>query len=418
MNDFHDDELIRRLQRLGNLAPTADNTSQALARVRRALVHDPVQNLPLARKILLKRAAAAAVLLLAVGGVFAWLLPAPLSARATFADVQAAMKAPRSVTCRQTTRSEGKPDETTRLLILGNGVCRAEEADGNYTLTDTGKSRALLVNAKKHTASLILGVNVPQVNLYDHIKNLSSAAFARPLPGKKIAGKDVLGFVVKVQGQDLTVWADARTKLPVRVEAHGKDEKGKTAEVIIDEFVFDKELDARLFSFEPPAGYQFDSKGVAELPAAPDDPRLKDLVVTPLVGIGPVKFRMPRADVEKLLGKPDEIQEMGKNGAAWNLNYGSRGFFIGVSKSLGVINFSCVKKEVMFTRARDFSGKTDKGIAMGASTADVIKAYGPSNSKETKMGSIYLSYGKLWADFTFFDDKLVQMNFYLPRPLQ
>jgi hypothetical protein len=118
------------------------------------------------------------------------------------------------------------------------------------------------------------------------------------------------------------------------------------------------------------------------------------LVVVPLVGIGPVKFGMTRPEVEKLLGKPDAVQELGKSGYV-DLNYGSRGFFLGVSKKLGVVTISCVAQKVMATRVRDFAGKTDKGVGLAARIADVIQTYGQPNRKETKMGSTYLSYGKL-----------------------
>jgi outer membrane lipoprotein-sorting protein len=407
--------LIRRLERLGNIKPTPEATRHALERVQRALLQDSMTNLTSRRKSVRKRFAVAAVVLLGIGSLFAWLLPLPAPARAAFADVQAAMKSSRSVTCRQVTRTRGKPDETIRLLILDNGLCRSEEGDGNYTIMDTGKHRVLLVNAQKREATLVEGWNTPQVNLYDHIKNLPSDASARALPGKKIDGKDARGFVVKMQGHDLTVWADAKTLLPVRIEVEERDDKGKKDEVIIDDFVFDKELDPKLFALEPPAGYKVETKGVAEFPPVPSDPQLKELVVTPLVGLGPVKFGMSRTEVEQLLGKPDAAEERGQNGYI-HMNYGSRGFFIGVSKQFGVTTISCVAQKVMATRVRDFSGKTDKGIALGASMADILRAYGEPVSKETNMGTTYLRYNKLEAEFTLHSDRLLQMMFNRPRP--
>jgi hypothetical protein len=96
--------------------------------------------------------------------------------------------------------------------------------------------------------------------------------------------------------------------------------------------------------------------GTTELPAAPKNPQQKDLIVTPLVGIGPVKFGMSRADVEKALGKADAAQEQGKNGYV-QLNYGSRGFFIGVSKTRGVVIFSCSSQSPVRSCSGWFSGK-------------------------------------------------------------
>ena len=116
---------------------------------------------------------------------------------------------------------------------------------------------------------------MPPADMYQFIKNLPGDSTARPLPGKKIDGREVLGFTVKVKDQEWTVWADARTRLPVRVEFEAKDDKGKIiGDVSYDEFVFDKGLDLKLFSFDPPAGYKLQTFGIAGLPSAPNDPQL------------------------------------------------------------------------------------------------------------------------------------------------
>jgi outer membrane lipoprotein-sorting protein len=415
MNDFPDDNLIRRLSRLADVEPTPDATRRALERVRRVLVENPVYHAPLRRRVMLKHVAAAAAVVLGAGGLFAWLLLPSSAVLANFADVQAALKAAHSVTCRQTIHREGQPDQVTHIFVLGSGLWRAEDRDGSYTVIDTAKHKTLAVDPKKRRALLLQGANLPQVNLYEKIKNLPNDTSARPLPAKKLDGKDVLGFRVKMFDLDATVWADAKTRLPVRIEAEEKNADGKLSRLTLDEFVFDKELDPKLFSFEAPPGYKLDVQGIAELPAAPEDPKLKNLIVTPLVGIGPVKFGMSREQVEKALGKADAVQAEGKNGYV-SMNYGSRGVFLGVSKTLGVVTISCVSQATFAIRIRDFTGKTDKGIALGEPLADVIKVYGEPDHKETNHGSTYVSYNRLQASFTFFDGKLVQMLFTKPRP--
>jgi hypothetical protein len=308
-------------------------------------------------------------------------------------------------------------------MILANGVCRTEQTDGGYTVTDPGKRRALLVRPDKNEATLLQGLNTPSVNLYELLKNLPGDASARPLSGKKLDGKEVLGFAVPAPCKDgclkgkeitLTVWADPRTRLPLRIETADKDEKGDPAEIVVDQIVFDGALDAKLFDLEPPAGYKLRTEGVAELPPAPADPQPGDLVVTPRKGVDPVEFGMSREQVEEALGKADGVQEVGKNGYV-EMNYGSRGLFLGVSKTLGVVTISCSCQQVTLLRIRDFGGKTDKGIALGAGIADVIKAYGEPTKKETNEGSTYLDYDKLGAWFTFFGDRLVQIQINRPR---
>ena len=99
-----------------------------------------------------------------------------------------------------------------------------------------------------------------------------------------------------------------------------------------------------------------------------------------------------------------------------DLNYGSRGLFLGVSKTLGVTLITCVAQKVMAFRIRDFTGKTDQGISLGANLNDLIRVYGIPSHKEAKQGNTELSYSKLQADFTLVDDKLVRMIFHRPRP--
>lgn len=411
MTESNDDELIQRLEQLGALEPTAQATHRALEKARIALARTN----PDRRTVMLRRLIAASLFFAILVGLLVWVMPTSAPASAGFGEIQAAMKSSRSVTCRQTIKRGDEPGETTRMLILSSGIFRYEDSDGSYSIMDPAKSRGLRVSPQKRQATTFQNWNIPQVNFYDLLRNLPSDATARPLPGKKLDGKDVLGFVVKIQTHDVTVWADARTRLPVRIEARETDAQGMAVEAIVDEFTFDKELDEKLFSLDPPAGYKVQTMGTPELPVAAAAPQLKDLVVTPGVGIGPVKFRMTREEVEKLLGKPDGIQEVGKTGYV-NMSYGSRGFFLGVSKTLGVVTISCVTQQSMAVRVRDFTGKTDKGIALGASSTAIIKAYGEPTSKELDEGTTHMSYGSLHTQFTLLGDKLVQILLTMPRP--
>jgi hypothetical protein len=416
MTHLDHDDLVCRLERLAAMRPTPEATRHALERTRRALGESVVLARPSTTRTAIKRLAFAAAVLLIASGMFYWLWPSPAPALANFAEVQAAANAVHSVTCRQVIRIEGKPEEVTQLFLLETGLARAEEMDGSFTITDFRKKRAIAINPKKREASLVLGMNLPKINLYQTIKNLPSDASARRLAGKKLDGRDVLGFVVKVMDEELTVWADTKTRLPMRIEAKGQED-GKATELVMDEFLYDKELDPKLFSFEPPPGYKLRTSGIEELPAAPTDLKLRDLVVTPLTGIGPAKFGMPQDEVEKLLGKPDAVQAMGTNGYV-QLNYGSRGLFLDVSKTQGLVIIHCVSQKTFATRVRDFSGKTDKGIALGARLVDIVKAYGEPDRKEADKGTTHVSYYKLNASFVVFGDKLVGMMFTRKRPAE
>lgn len=414
MNESTSDDLVRRLEQLGQMMPPAEATRQALERVRRALERTPAQ--PVRWPTLLAgRLALTAAVLLAVG-VLAWLVPPSAPAQAAFADVQAATRATRSVTGRLIHRGEGRGEESSRFILRADGRGRFEDADGNYTVMDPARHRTLIVHPQKRQATLLQGFRVPPVNLYELLKSLPADASAQRLPQtKSIDGRRAIGFRVTLQGHDVTVWADPDTRLPLRIVALEQDDKDRMSEGLLDELVFDRDLDPGLFSLEPPAGYTVKTEGIPELSPAPVDPRLRDLVVTPGVGIGPVKFRMTREQVEQLLGKPDTAAELGPRGYV-DMRYASHGFFIGVGKQMGVVTIMCVAQPVMAVRVRDFAGKTDKGIGMGARLTDIIRTYGPPTTRETKKGSTYLHYSRLWADFTLFNDRLVQITLNLPRP--
>ncbi len=413
MNLFNDEELIRRLKRLNAVQPAPAAMNQALDRVRQSLVKDSSNKPRWGNKIVLKHVAAAAAVLIVVGGTLVWFWPASSPAQASFGELQQVMKAVRSVTCRQTTRGGDEPAQTTQWMFLADGRARFENSDGSSSILDPTKARMLILNPKKREAKLWLGIKTPPVNPYELFKNLPNDASARRLPGKKIDGKEVLGFAVKVVGEEATLWADARTRLPLRIEAEQKGEQGKTITSVLDDFIFDRELDPKLFSMEPPAGYKVDTLGVAELPPPPADPKLKDLVVTPWVGIGPVKFGMSREEIENLFGRADAVVE-GKNNV--DLNYGSRGFTLGVRKNVGLWTIWCKTQEFSLPfRINDFSGKTDKGIAMGASKADIMRVYGKPDAENIIQTTTQLAYREPDVSFTIVNDKLIQMNFMYQR---
>ncbi len=83
-------------------------------------------------------------------------------------------------------------------------------------------------------------------------------------------------------------------------------------------------------------------------------------------------------------------------------------------------------------QVRDFAGRTDKGIRMGAGRAAIEKAYGPPTSvrepqfkdmfgkdatnPEKKSGQVDLSYGALGLSFSLHDDALDSIMLNAPRP--
>jgi hypothetical protein len=231
---------------------------------------------------------------------------------------------------------------------------------------------------------------------------------------------------------ETTVWVDPQTKLPLRIETVSRED-GVTTTEITSIIAFDRPLDPALFDLTPPQGYEVETTGVAELrpePAAEGKDAPAEMVVTPLAGIGPVTFGMKVDDVIRLLEKPDKTVSPNKDYTL--LEYYSRGFSIHTTTQRGVIMVMCYTGKFWAFRVRDFAGRTDKGIKMGAGRAAIEKAYGkPSGVREATMkdvfgeraanpekktGQVDLSYDALRLSFSLHDDALDSIMISAPRP--
>ena len=273
---------------------------------------------------------------------------------------------------------------------------------------------------------------IPDKGFYDVFRSIADKPI-KTLPPRLIAGKMADGFVVRHPLAELnkalpkppefetTAWVDPKTKLPLRIDTVTREDNVTTTE-IMSIIAFDRPLDPALFALTPPEGYKVETFGMPELrpePAAKDkDKAAAEMVVTPLAGIGPVKFGMKAADVIRLLGQPDKTISPNKDYAI--LEYYSRGFSIHTTTQRGALMMMCYTGKFWAFRVRAFAGRTDKGVKMGASRADIEKAYGkPTSVDETTMkdvvgkraanpdkktGQVDLNYSDLGVSFTLHDD--------------
>lgn len=366
--------------------------------------------------------------------------PTPVDANVTFAEVQENLKQVKTMTYRQQTipfeQQAGKPKKTPeieKVLLLAPSTVRIEMANGSYSLLDPKRARSIAVDPNKKQVIRFEGMaNIPpemqQMNFYEFFRNIQSKAVSE-LPAKEIEGKKLPGFRVErevshpmlkeKQTVKLNVWVDPRTKLPVQIEELFPDpenlEKLRVT-VVMDQFKFDEPLDQALFSFDPPEGYAVQSFGAEKLLPPIEDKTLQQPVLTPKVGLGPVKFGMSREEVEKLLGKPEKVIPMGMNGAS--IEYYSRGYGMHVSDILGVSTISATSQTFTAIQVRTFAGQTDKGIKIGATEQAVREAYGDPSSVEDRTkegGPRTLYYDGLNGWFSLWQGKVESMFFHIPR---
>ena len=260
------------------------------------------------------------------------------------------------------------------------------------------------------------------------------------LDEREFDGRKLVGFVLprnsylKDAHMLCHVWVDPQTRLPVRYECLPEDPGDLPASFLhyTLTFTFNRPLDASLFRLVPPEGYTLSHEELEipyrdQLPLPPKDEKLALPVVVPGVGIGGARFGMSLEQVIEVLGPPDsaryhwettpkearqadearqraskEADEKGLKGPeqrrfvdkATNhvmteitkrapngmfLEYISRGFQLVVFKDQGLIRIFCFSENAPLLRP--FTGKTSKGIGVGATMQEIENAYGPPSQK-------------------------------------
>jgi hypothetical protein len=274
----------------------------------------------------------------------------------------------------------------------------------------------------------------------DKLADIEQANVAR-LGEREFDGRKLVGFVLprdkfaKNTQMLCHLWVDPQTRLPIRYEFLPEDQGNLAASFLhyTLTFTFNRPLDASLFRLLPPEGYTLLHGGLEvsyldQLPLPPKDEKLASPVVVPGAGIGPARFGMSVEQVIEVLGRPDnasdhgeptaeearqldetfqraskEADEKGLKGPekrhfvseATNslsitqrapdgmcLDYISRGFELIVLKDQGLVRIFCYGENA---GKRPFTGKTSKGIGIGATVQEIENAYGPPSDKSEQL---------------------------------
>ena len=348
-------------------------------------------------------------------GLAVWLSPG--GGGVAFADVQQALNQVRSVTFDATSRLPGQEAVKSRVLVLGAERVRVEFPDGDYLVFDSAGAKLLHVRPQEKRAVVTTGLSSPEegpaANIHETLRTMRARA-EKPLPGKTIDGIAAQGLLISADHKKMRVWIDPATELPLHIEATYRRPDGTEFVETASNFVFDKPLDESLFRLDPPPGYAVENR---TLPGSSAEAAAQ-LVVTPKVGLGPVRFGMTSEEVIESLGRPDDTQSSRDGGMT--LRYDSRGFWIGLGPEGKLRQIDChAHPDEAAPVARTFAGKTAEGIAMGASRNDISRAYGPPNSEhqnDTQFGQhTRMDYWDLGLTFLLRDDALEEISVSAPR---
>src|SRR6185503_2384323 len=92
---------------------------------------------------------------------------------------------------------------------------------------------------------------------------------------KAIAGQPAQGFEVQHDNQQMTIWVDKKTRLPVEMEILLQLGELPPSKATATQFEWDAKIDESLLSLDPPAGYE-----VQQLDVDASPPTERDLLDT------------------------------------------------------------------------------------------------------------------------------------------
>lgn len=155
----------------------------------------------------------------------------------------------------------GAEDPNTPVIhdmIMGSRIRRTVPGvEESVSIIDLETSRILSLTEAKKEAVYIDLKGLPSIpNYLDNLKHVFVELQDSPhfeildLGTKQIDGHEAVGFLAQHPRAEITLWADARTGLPVRIE-----QKEGQMLVTVKNLQFDVPMEDALFSMEVPEGY-------------------------------------------------------------------------------------------------------------------------------------------------------------------
>ena len=145
-----------------------------------------------------------------------------------------------------------------RGMALEPYYVRVVWPSGKVWLLDRRKKQLIMMNPAKKTAKImVIGRELPDifVDIYDsarNFKNMPGYSIER-IGQRRIGQKQATGFYLtnKKENDEMIVWIDPHSQLPMHIEFFGANESGNMEPKIIwSDIVFDVELDESLFRFD------------------------------------------------------------------------------------------------------------------------------------------------------------------------
>lgn len=219
-----------------------------------------------------KMAAAAAILIAAVIGFR--FLGNPVGSTLTFAQVIQPILNASTAQFDIVIGDEDSGAPVIRDLVMGSRIRRTLPGmSDDVTIIDLEAGRILTFSETKKEAQYISLEGLPPIpNYMENLKNVIVMLQGTPdfvvenLGLHQMDGVEVVGFLARHPRAEITIWADAGTGLPVRIEQN----EGQMR-TICKNMQFDVEMDESLFSMDVPEGYTVQQETTLDLHAGTEE---------------------------------------------------------------------------------------------------------------------------------------------------
>jgi outer membrane lipoprotein-sorting protein len=259
----HEEDLLERATRLMREAPAlgelpVEPLLQGIAASRNAATRQPHWIISRIRAMKTTSKIAASILIaLSLAGM-GWVLLHATPALA-FASVVQQLHDAQTITGDLSMQQEGATMKW-KLLYWAPGHVRMELGNGMTEIVDAQTGRIVLLNDTDKSAT-VLKIHkdtkaqsaAASVDWIEKLRNISHNA-GRPQGETEIDGVRARQFNVQEEGHPLTIFADAKTGAPLRIETTATM-GDQTVAMALDHIVLGEPLEASLFSTEIPAGY-------------------------------------------------------------------------------------------------------------------------------------------------------------------
>jgi outer membrane lipoprotein-sorting protein len=250
------------------------------------------------------------------------------NSRPAFADVVRPILTARTATFKMVIHVPDQPMRTWEGRFLDPGLIRYEMGMGDnperkaIQIIDFIQGKSLVLVPAQKMAMVLKSQNQSEepdprnLNMFREFRDRIRQAQEHPsgsveyVGASQVAGHEVVGYRLLESGVRMTIWADARSLLPVQIEyAPDKGPASQAGELVMTDIQFDVALDPGEFSLAVPPGY---TEQTVQVDAS--TPNETDLVETLRFWTQTAGKFPPALDISAVKELREPLREQGKTG--------------------------------------------------------------------------------------------------------